>query len=187
MKFRFTRLLLGAFLIGAVSSPALGQFRAATRPQVPLPEGPVRDVILKTCVRCHGIDDYAFNALDREGWQALIDEKHKQARGVQIAAQDETVLLAYLVEHFGPDSIPFPREYIPPEIDTFFSDADARVFLEVTCAECHEIRVFNERKTPAGWRALVVDMRERGARLSDENLERLVEWLGRVRGTNPFE
>jgi hypothetical protein len=27
-------------------------------------------------------------------------------------------------------------------------------------------------------------MRERGAVLSDEELERLVEWLGRVRGTN---
>jgi hypothetical protein len=27
-------------------------------------------------------------------------------------------------------------------------------------------------------------MRERGAKLTDEELERLVEWLGRVRGTN---
>jgi|KBSMisStaDraftv2_1062788.scaffolds.fasta_scaffold47744_5 hypothetical protein len=34
-----------------------------------------------------------------------------------------------------------------------------------------------------GWRVLAVDMRERDA-VSDEELERLVEWLGRVRGTN---
>ena len=27
-------------------------------------------------------------------------------------------------------------------------------------------------------------MRERGARLDDEELERLVEWLGRTKGTN---
>jgi hypothetical protein len=27
-------------------------------------------------------------------------------------------------------------------------------------------------------------MRERGAVVSDEELEKLVEWLGRVRGTN---
>ena len=32
---------------------------------------------------------------------------------------------------------------------------------------------------------VTVDMRERGARISDEELERLVEWLGRVKGTNP--
>jgi len=31
---------------------------------------------------------------------------------------------------------------------------------------------------------LAVDMRERGAKLEDEELERLVEWLGRVWGTN---
>jgi hypothetical protein len=27
-------------------------------------------------------------------------------------------------------------------------------------------------------------MRERGAKLEDDELERLVEWLGRVKGTN---
>jgi hypothetical protein len=27
-------------------------------------------------------------------------------------------------------------------------------------------------------------MRERGAKIEDEELERLVEWLGRTRGTN---
>jgi len=30
----------------------------------------------------------------------------------------------------------------------------------------------------------LVDMRERGAQLSDQELEQLVEWLGRVWGTN---
>lgn len=190
MKFRFAHILpFSALGVAALvlSLPAGAQFAAATRPQVRLPEGEVRNVILKNCVKCHGIDDYAFNAFDRAGWKALLATTHKKERGVTIAKHDEEVLLDYLTEHFGPDSIPFPREYIPPEIDTFFSDADARVFLEGTCAECHEIRVFDKRKTPAGWRALVVDMRERGASLSDENLERLVEWLGRVRGTNPFE
>lgn len=190
MKSILSRIALCAVVAAGaalVSLPAAAQLGSATRPQVALPEGPVRNVILKNCVKCHGIDDYAFRAMDRAGWQALLDTTHKQQRGVALAKADEEVLLAYLTESFGPESIPFPREYIPPEIDTFFTDVDARVFLETTCAECHEIRVFNERLTPAGWRALVVDMRERGAKLSDENLERLVEWLGRVRGTNPFE
>ena len=61
------------------------------------------------------------------------------------------------------------------------------MILERVCPECHELRVFDHRKDAAGWRALVLDMRERGASLSDVNLEKLVEWLGRVRGTNPVE
>lgn len=190
MKLNLSGLAFFAIIITAAAflpAPAFAQFGSAVRPQVPLPEGQVRNVILKNCVRCHGIDDYAFRAMDRAGWQALLDIEHKQQRNVVLTKRDERILLNYLVRNFGPESIPFPREYIPPEIDSFFTDGQARVFLETTCTECHEIRVFDDRKTPAGWRALVVDMRERGARLSDENLEQLVEWLGRVRGTNPFE
>ena len=39
-----------------------------TRPQVKPPQGAVRAIIFKNCTSCHGIDDYAFNALDKEGW-----------------------------------------------------------------------------------------------------------------------
>jgi hypothetical protein len=31
---------------------------------------------------------------------------------------------------------------------------------------------------------VALDMRERGAKISDDDLEKLVEWLGRTKGTN---
>lgn len=53
------------------------------------------------------------------------------------------------------------------------------------CTRCHAIdRVQGARKPADGWRVTLIDMRERGAALSDEELERLVEWLARVWGTN---
>jgi len=171
-------LLVGS---GAVFS------QSAARPEVQLPDGAVRSVLLKKCVACHGIDEYAFHALDRHGWQALLDGPHKQQRGLVLTSTDETLVLDYLVERFGPESVPFPRNYIAPEITEFFSNPEARVFLERVCTECHELRVFEHRKDMAGWRALVLDMRERGASLNDMNLEKLVEWLSRVRGLNPVE
>jgi hypothetical protein len=86
---------------------------------------------------------------------------------------------------FGPDTKPFPRTYIPPEITTFFSDPEARRLLDRACTSCHELdRVERARNPEERWRVLVVDMRERGAKLTDEETERLVEWLGRVWGTN---
>ena len=45
-------------------------------------------------------------------------------------------------------------------------------------------RVNGARFSPDRWRVVTLDMRERGARLEDEELERLVEWLGRTKGTN---
>ncbi|MEO8314126.1 MAG: hypothetical protein ABI645_04960 [Pseudomonadota bacterium] len=80
---------------------------------------------------------------------------------------------------------------IPPQrvalVAELFDNSAARVFLEGTCTECQEARVFENRKDVNGWRALVLDTRKRGASISDENIEQSVEWLARVQGTNPVE
>ena len=169
----------------AVVTPAAAQIgRKPPRPQVVRPDGPVWQVIRKNCTMCHGIDDYAFYALDRAGWQSLIDAKHKDG-SAKLAEGDRNTLLDWLVMKFGPDSKPFPRTYIPPEITTFFSDPEARRLMDRACTTCHDLqRVERSRFTEEGWRVLIVDMRERGAKLSDEELERLAEWAGRVWGTN---
>jgi hypothetical protein len=156
-----------------------------TRPNVVPPQGEVRKVLLKHCAMCHGIDDYAYNALDRTGWTALLEKKHDNF-GSLVSAHDRDVLLDWLTVKFGPATKPFPRTYVPPEITTYFSDAEATTLIGRACVGCHSVdRVNDARYSPDRWRVVTVDMRERGAKLSDEELERLVEWLGRVKGTNP--
>jgi cytochrome c553 len=156
----------------------------ATRPKVQRPDGPVWDIIRGKCTSCHGIDDYAFHALDKAGWQKLIADKHKGAEP-DLSDADRNLLTDYLAAKFGPDSKPFPRTYIPPEIKTFFSDPEANRLMDRACTKCHGVdRIQSARKPEEGWRVTLVDMRERGAQLSDEELERLVEWLARVWGTN---
>lgn len=189
MKWRFGKAAMWSvvvILVAALAAPVAGQIdRRPTRPQVDRPSGPVWQVIRKNCTSCHGIDDYAFFALDRAGWQALIETKHK-AGGAVISDADRNILLDWLVAKFGPDSTPFPRTYIPPEITTFFSDPEANRLLDRVCTVCHALERVNEaRHTPERWRVIAVAMRERGAVLTDEELERLVEWLARVKGTNP--
>jgi len=167
-------------------APLSAQFlEKPTRPQVETPRGPVRAVIFKSCTSCHGIDDYAYSALDRAGWSALIDAKHKNVT-VHISDQDRDVLLDWLAGKFGPGVKPFPRAYVPPEITTFFTDTEATTVLDRACSTCHGLdKVNDKRYSPDRWRVIAVDMRERGAKLTNDELERLVEWLGRVKGTNP--
>jgi cytochrome c553 len=176
----------GVLLWAAAQSQVAAQFgNKPTRPQVEPPKGPVRAVILKNCTSCHGIDDYAYNALDRAGWNALIDGKHKDLN-VTIAEKDRALILDWAVERFGPTSRPFPRAYIPPEITTYFSDAEAQAVVARACTTCHGVdRVNDARNSADRWRVVSLDMRQRGAKLSDEELEKLVEWLGRTKGTNP--
>src|SRR5437867_8035828 len=100
----------GVMAVAPVGAQITGK---ATRPQVETPKGPVRQVILKNCSSCHGIDDYAYNALDRAGWNALIETKHKNLT-VPISDKDRNLLLDWVVAKFGPDSKPFPRAYVPP-------------------------------------------------------------------------
>jgi mono/diheme cytochrome c family protein len=155
-----------------------------TRPQVVPPQGPVRQVIFKNCTSCHGIDDYAYSALDRAGWDSRITAKHREMN-VPLPDKDRALLLDWLEVRFGPTTKPFPRTYVAREVTTFFTDSEAEALLKRACTSCHAIdRVNAARFAPDRWRVITLDMRERGAKLQDEEVERLVEWLGRTKGTN---
>jgi mono/diheme cytochrome c family protein len=179
--FRLQNLLAILCLAGPMFAQVGGR---ATRPKVQRPDGPVWQVIRANCTACHGIDDYAFYAMDRAGWQKLIETRHKGGEAT-LSEGDRSLLLDWLASKFGPDTKPFPRTYIPPEITTFFSDPEAKRLMNRACTKCHGVdRVESSRKAEEGWRVTLVDMRERGAQLSDQELEQLVEWLTRVWGTN---
>jgi hypothetical protein len=141
-------------------------------------------VILENCTACHGIDDYAYNAADRAGWQKILDTKHKDM-GITMPEASRNILLDWLVSKFGPETKPFPRTYVPQEITEFFSDPEANRLIDRACTGCHaRDRVDKSRNAEERWRAITLDMRERGAQISDQEVEQIVEWLGRVRGTN---
>ena len=105
-----------------------------------------------------------------------------------IADADKAILLDWLVEQFGPESTPFPREYVPrvlTEAD-YLIDEGAEAILAGTCEACHSLdRVQEARANEEQWRALVLAMIGRGAALPLSDVEPLVEWLARTRGTNP--
>ena len=177
-------LAVAAIVLG-LSAPVAAQLAGrATRPQVVPPQGAVRKVIFAHCTSCHGIDDYAYNALDRAAWDDHLTARH---RGLELSIpQDQrALLLDWLAERFGPTTKPFPRAYVAPEVTTFFTDTEAEALVKRACTSCHGIdRVNAARFSPERWRVVTLDMRERGAKIEDQELERLVEWLGRTKGTN---
>ena len=126
-KVERAALVLGGLgLLRALRVPAqlLGK---PTRPQVETPKGPVRQVIFKSCTSCHGIDDYAYYAMDR----GRVERAHRgQAQGLEAPRPDpdRDLLLDWLVTKFGPGTKPFPRTYVAPEITTFFRTPRRRPF-----------------------------------------------------------
>jgi cytochrome c2 len=177
--------LVIAIALSAIAPVAAQIGARPARPVVIPPQGAVRQILFKNCTSCHGIDDYAFNALDRAGWDSYLTKKH-EAVSVSIAGPDRELLLDWLASKFGPTTKPFPRTYLVQEVTTFFTDDEAQAVVKRACTSCHEIEKVNGARFSADrWRVIAVDMRERGAKIEDEELERLVEWLGRTKGTNP--
>jgi len=181
----FGAFAAAALVVCASAATLAGQLAPRpTRPQVIPPKGPARQVIFKYCTSCHGIDDYAYYAQDRAAWDALLTTKHRTLE-VPLPAADRAILLDWLAERFSPTTKPFPRTYVAREATTFFSDDEAEALLTRACTECHDADRFNKaRFNPDRWRVVILEMREKGARLEDEEVEKLVEWLGRTKGTN---
>jgi len=177
-------LVVVALACATSLQPAAAQLAQVVRPIVTRPDGPVWDVIRKNCTRCHGIDDYAYYNLNKASWQKLIEEKH-QTQKVAMAAADVDLLTDWLQSQFGPSYKPFPRAYKPAEITNFLTDVQANDLIDRDCTSCHSRdRIDNSRKPEVGWRVTMLDMRQKGAQITDDELEHLVEWLGRVLGTN---
>ena len=175
------------------AAPAAAQRNVRpARPDVTLPDGPVRNVILSSCTACHGIDEYAYYAMGRADWRALIDRMRMTPSGVVegavISEEDAEVLLDWLVSEFGPDSSPFPREYVPrPLTDSeLLSDAEGDTLLAASCESCHTRDRINEARLDENqWRAILVSEIGRGAPILIDDAEPLIEWLARTRGLNP--
>jgi len=190
MKSRFGKAAIGLVVIAAavvLVMPVTAQNRRAqSRPVVDLPGGAVRQVILDSCTRCHGIDDYAYFALDRQGWQKIVDSMKE--KGAVISDSNMSVLLDWLVTRFGPDSKPYPKVRTRPILtfgDVAARDAAAQQFTAFVCRTCHTLeRVDTARFTEQGWRDLLTDMKDKGADIDNEDIPPLVEYFTRTHGKN---
>jgi len=191
MRWRFAKAGIGLVVIiilAVLVMPVAAQNRRAQgRPVVDLPRGPVRQVILDSCTACHGIDDYAYYAMDRAGWQKMIDGM--KTKGANISDDNQTILLDWLSTKFGPDTKPFPRaKAAGPALANFAGDQAARYvvsrqLVQSVCSTCHTLeRVETSRFTEDKWRDVVTDMKGKGARIEDADIAPLAAFLTRTYG-----
>jgi competence protein ComEA len=93
--FRAMVALLAVILTAAVGSTA-GQtpdFSGAG-----LPDGPGKDVMVRSCAPCHEARRAASARLTRDGWAAVIEGM--RLRGAKVSDDDFPLILDYLTTHF---------------------------------------------------------------------------------------
>jgi mono/diheme cytochrome c family protein len=183
---------LFALALLVIAAPAFAQFEAnrrPPRPDVTLPDGPVRQIILSRCAACHGIDDYGYYAMDRDNWTALIERmkttKSGLIEGTDILPEEQEVLLDWLVAEFGPDAEPFEREYVVREItdETRLSDAEAAAQLERSCSGCHSPvePVLSAGLDEEQWRTTLTGKIATGTPILLDEVDPLIDWIQRRR------
>ncbi len=63
------------------------------------------------------------------------------------------------------------------------ADLPGREIFELRCSRCHSVETpLSRRKDRAGWERTVWAMRQRGARLTDEEAAEVVRYLLEIRG-----
>ncbi|MGA3238301.1 MAG: helix-hairpin-helix domain-containing protein [Bryobacteraceae bacterium] len=67
-----------------------------------LPDGPGKEVIVRTCLECHDAGSFRKKRLDQDGWTETVGQMVDQ--GANATAQEQTAIVEYLVHNFGPDS-----------------------------------------------------------------------------------
>ena len=67
-----------------------------------LPAGPMKAVADQACLRCHSADMVRQQRLTEKQWTAEITKM--AGWGAAVPEDQKAALIAYLVEHFGPDN-----------------------------------------------------------------------------------
>lgn len=68
-----------------------------------LPDGPGKALVTERCLLCHGAALIAQQRKDAAAWGRTVTQM--RTWGTPIQDEDQTALVAYLAEHFGPGGV----------------------------------------------------------------------------------
>jgi len=149
------------------------------------PQGPAKDIIVKSCVECHGLNRITTKRKDEAGWLASV--KDMVRLGASLRPDDVTTVVAYLTKNFGKDSATpsdgsagasaasTPRT---TDLTALLPDKEGKGLVLATCVQCHNLlSVVGQRKEPEGWKRTVHDMVSRGAQLTWTEADLVARYL----------
>ena len=113
MRRTATRVLMLA--IASFAAVPLLAAKLPPAPEIPLAEGPGRDVVEVVCTDCHASGRFALQRHSPIEWANIVKRMNDE-EGAEISADDEKVILAYLNQFYaGSGTVPAPGAVAPVE------------------------------------------------------------------------
>jgi competence protein ComEA len=176
---------------------------SSTTPSDPFPDGPGKDIFLRTCnTICHTPDRVLGYRLDAAGWGDILDRMI--ANGAQGSQEDFNAIYTYLTTNFGPETAavsasqtappanqtpPASGNSTPPAAQSQAAPAPAQpadewpdgpgkaIFLQ-TCSVCHTPEnVLGHNLDSDGWTDILQRMVQFGAQGSDDDFTAILNYL----------
>jgi competence protein ComEA len=69
-----------------------------------LPEGPGKALVVRTCSKCHGLDQFIPARHNRMEWDTLIDKMTEE--GLELSDQDYETVIGYLSKYLSREAPP---------------------------------------------------------------------------------
>src|SRR5579863_797562 len=69
-----------------------------------LPEGAGKEIVMKVCTTCHGIDHFTGKKKTKDEWNDTVDKMAQ--RGAQASDEEFATIVTYLTKYFGTDPPP---------------------------------------------------------------------------------
>jgi mono/diheme cytochrome c family protein len=73
---------------------------ASAQGDAPLPDGPGKAIVERSCVACHSIKVITAKRADPDEWNSLV--QMMVSRGADLTDEEIPVVVKYLSEHYGP-------------------------------------------------------------------------------------
>lgn len=175
--------------------------QAEPKPKVDLPEGDGQAIATEYCQDCHRLTNLTKAHKSHDEWQETIQEMVD--RGARIPQDKVPSLIDYLVKNFGLDyaqpalaaaSTVAPALATPPQTisgaatappvaqssqpEVVLPEGDGKQIATEYCQDCHRLtNLTKAHKSREDWQDTVQTMMDRGARIPQDKVDILVQYL----------
>jgi len=136
-----------------------------------LPAGPAKDVFVRVCSECHGVDLATNQKLSKDAWQLKVDAM--AAKGASASKEEFAAIVNYLATNFGAEQSSASAG--PPRV---MPEGPGKQVILRECTACHLPDHFTRfQHTPEEWQAIVVRMGTRVRSATREELDQVQKYF----------
>src|SRR5258708_25065637 len=134
-----------------------------------LPDSAGKDVFVRVCSECHGVDLATVQKLSRDAWKLKVDAM--AAKGASASKAEFDAIVTYLASNFGAEPATASTGRVMP-------DGPGKQIILRECTACHLPDHFTKfQHTNEEWQAIVVRMGTRVRSATREELETVQKYL----------